>query len=201
MNQEEKSIATILIICVIICGGAIGYGFLAKASEDRAWDAAWESWQMESQMRISLDSVMHAKRAAVPVWKNFDKWEYAELYKIEDRYLLITNLNVNKDIFYRVLDICEKAGVDIFFVMNVLWRESRIGANIKHKTNYDGSIDGGWFGLNSKYHPLKTLGDPLKDVYKFIDYFDQYCRPYPEYEWFYRYTYGDKKARELGFIK
>ena len=107
---------------------------------------------------------------------------------------------VDRTAFDYVYWRCVEAGVDIPFLLEVLWIESRYGTNVEHKLNYDGSIDGGWFGLNSKYHPIKTLGDPYRDVELFIRYYNENIKPYPKWQALARYRYGWKKAKELGLI-
>lgn len=128
-------------------------------------------------------------------------YAFAELFNVNDTWFLSTNLPVNRDELFYVLKVCQDSSIDIPEMMQTVWRESRIGCNLQHKLNYDGSIDGGWFGLNSRYHPIKTLGNPKKDIYLYIAFLRKNLDPYPDNERYYRYVYGSKKAKELGYVK
>jgi len=101
----------------------------------------------------------------------------------------------------RVFKIADSLDLDLPFLVQILFRESRMGANTLHNWNYDGTLDGGYFGINSRWHPIKLLGDPEEDIYIYGAYCHLYVYPYPRNEWLWRYVYGDVKARELNLIR
>lgn len=125
--------------------------------------------------------------------------EYFTLIRFRGRYIWKTNLDVDP-VLSEILRLTDSANVETKFVIHRLFRETRIGTNLKHKKNYDGSIDGGWFGLNSKVHPIWNLGDVIHQTSLFINYFNTNMRPYDNSTWNVRYEYGEKKAKELGLL-
>lgn len=127
--------------------------------------------------------------------------EYFVLKSDGRRVFWLTNIKTDEEALFIVFQKCDSAGIDNEFTAKTLFRESRLGANTRHKENDDGSRDGGWFGINSIHHPVETMGNPLVDVYKFIDYCKKYLFPFPRSEWTVRYIYGEPKAKELGLIK
>ncbi|HNH30445.1 MAG TPA: hypothetical protein PKU71_13580 [bacterium] len=113
-----------------------------------------------------------------------------------------TNIRgIEHDKLKRVIRIADSLDLDLPFLVQILFRESRMGANTLHDWNSDGTLDGGYFGINSRWHPIKLLGDPEEDVYIYGAYCHLYVYPYPRHEWLWRYVYGDVKARELKLIK
>jgi len=113
-----------------------------------------------------------------------------------------TNIRGIEDVkLARVFKIADSLDLDLPFLVQILFRESRMGANTLHNWNYDGTLDGGYFGINSRWHPIKLLGDPEEDIYIYGAYCHLYVYPYPRNEWLWRYVYGDVKARELNLIR
>lgn len=131
----------------------------------------------------------------------WDKWDHFFLRKQGRSYAWDTNLPIKKETLWLILILLDRNGVDIDFAIQTLFRESRIGIRTDHKPNRDGSIDGGWWGLNSRYHPIEHVGDPIQDTFTFIDYYRKNILPYPREEWHIRYVYGEAKARKLRLIK
>lgn len=194
-----------LIVCALI--GYIGLSFKDTLIEDRI---ANEMQQTElrkkiTELRDSVDLVWHQELQLICEFKDPKTHDFFVFWKIGDGpsigYSYATTLAVKKSDLDFVLNATKKHDVEWLFTLQVLWRESRMGTNMNHKVNYDGSKDGGPFGINSRYKPSHKTGNMREDVYDYMVYYDKYISPYPRHEWMVRYQYGDRKATELGLIR
>lgn len=103
-------------------------------------------------------------------------------------YEIISDLKgVDRTAFDFIFWTCVDSGIDIPFLMHVLWTESRMGTNIDHKINRDGTKDGGWFGINYKDPREAEKSSPYTDVYKFIKKYRK-LEQFPKEEWASRYN-------------
>lgn len=83
-------------------------------------------------------------------------------YAIESNMKMDAEHLRNIDTWVRRMD---SAGVSELFWVPTLFRESRVGLNQNHKLNRNGSIDGGWSGINSSHGLPRDLDD---EINKFI---------------------------------
>lgn len=103
-------------------------------------------------------------------------------------YEILTDIpDIDRAAFDFIYWTCVDSGVDIPFLLHVLWSESRFGTNTKHAKNSDGSIDGGWFGINYKKGVAPMNRTPYTDVFDFIKKF-RILQNFPRSEWASRYN-------------
>jgi hypothetical protein len=156
------------------------------------------------ELRDSVDLVWHQELQLVCEFKDPKTHDFFVFWKIGNDnsigYCYATTLQIKKSDLDYVLRTTKKHQVEWPFTLNTLWRESRFGTNTAHKVNYDGSKDGGPYGINSRYKVPHATNDMISDLPDYISYYDQFIRPFPAHEANIRYMYGDRKAMELGLL-
>lgn len=194
-----------LILCAFI--GYIGLIFKDQLTEERIANEMQQTELREkiSELRDSVDLVWHYEMQLIAEFKDPKTHDFFIFWKIGDGpsigYSYATTLKLKKSDLDYVLRATKKHQVEWLFTLNTLWRESRFGLNTAHKLNYDGSKDGGPYGINSRYKKPHATNDMISDLPDYLSYYDQYIRPFPMSEANIRYMYGDRKAMELGLIR
>ncbi len=103
-------------------------------------------------------------------------------------YQLTTDLfDVDRSAIDFIIWTCIDSGIDIPFTIETLWQESRLGTNIGHKLNKDGSIDGGYFGINYKKGVAPLNRTAYTDVFEYIKKYRK-LEKFPRKEWRDRYN-------------
>lgn len=193
-----------LFVCAAI--GFIALSFKDTLDEERIAHGKKVQEQQEkiSELRDSVDLVWHYEMQLIADFKDPKTHEFFIFWKIGDGpsigYCYATTLDLKKSDLDHVLWQTKKHQIPWPFTLKTLWRESRFGTNTAHKVNYDGSKDGGPYGINSRYKEPHATNDMISDLPDYIKYNERYILPFPESEAEIRYLYGDRKAMELGLI-
>lgn len=180
-----------IILVAIIANG--------EMSQQRAYNEAIRLSNVELSERIimlnsTLDSPMYDLGSKEVVFhakdgRNKDFFTLIKIGRGNKGYEIVSDIHdIDRPAFDYVYWTCVDSGVDIPFMLHVLWTESRFGTNLGHKPNSDGTIDGGWFGLNYKDGKKRLYNTPYTDVKKFIRHFKEKIEVYPKNEWSSRYN-------------
>lgn len=154
--------------------------------------AAEERFRAERFIKLA-DSLQNETGSKEVVYHARDKRtkDFFTFLKVGRSYMgyeIISDLHgIDRTAFDYIFWTCVDSGIDIPFLMHVLWTESRFGTNITHKLNRDGSKDGGWFGINYKDPREAEKSSPYTDVYKFIKKYRK-LESFPKSEWASRYN-------------
>ena len=132
-------------------------------------------------LKSNLDAVMNME--IVQVYDNNKTGDWIRFYKIGRNkpigYYYETNLKLDEEkrfILNEWIWQSDSAGIDLSFMLNTLFRETRIGTNINHRINNNGTLDGGWSGINSI--TAMIYGYRLRDMKYYnneIKCFIRYC--------------------------
>lgn len=144
-------------------------------------------------LQTRIDSLLEDAGAQEVIYhardfKTKDFFTFVKIGRGWKGYEMITDLpDIDRTAFDFIYWTCVDSGVDIPFLMHVLWSESRMGTNTKHAKNKDGSIDGGWFGINYKKGVAPLNRTAYTDVFDFIKKY-RILENYPRKEWASRYN-------------
>ena len=184
-------------VIIILLSGLIAFQYFDNEKKQKLVDVLMDMNDsiVISNLQLSADfknyvnetgeteTVYHARD-----YRTKDFFSFVKIGRGYRGYQIVTDLpDVDRTALDFIYWTCVDSGIDIAFLMHVLWTESRFGTNLSHKVNKDGTKDGGWFGINYKDHNEATKGTPYTDVYKFIKKYRK-LEAYPKHEWPSRYN-------------
>lgn len=163
--------------------------------------AEWRADSLDMELREVSRQLNRTVHAVSNLRSKSGEWFiFMQIGESPYDHIFASNLDLNLGNLRYIYKVCADSGVPFWFVNETLFRESRMGTNVRHPRNRDGSIDAGDFGLNSRNHHPSSLGNPRKDVYKFISFFRRHVEKYDESKWNAVYRLGETRARKYGII-
>lgn len=138
--------------------------------------------------------------------KTKDVFLYYSVGNSERDFVAVTNLKgIDFPMLTKIIHKTTASGVDLEFTTRALWEESRFGSNTRHRKNSDGTIDGGWFGINpiwQKRHGKFSIDHyPMDDCERFfIPIFHETVKIYDRKHWRLAYQLGSEKLKKIGIL-